>query len=199
MHAQHFDLGHWHFLYTFSIPNLFCDLAPSTIRKPDINKQSTMNDSKFLDSNDAVLILKAFVLEKLNVYEPCVVDVEVWNPVLFACYQDRPLHFKRIYIDMAAKFRHWVEHGKNLPGHVIERLMVSLEGDEEGFKQYWFLGRMVLYGPNPDESKGSSEEKGDQGGWLLVNDPAPPAINAAPSEDGWEILELAAASDDHCS
>jgi len=29
----------------------------------------------------------------------------------------------------------------------------------------------------------------------LVHVPAPPAINASPSDDGWEIIELAAASD----
>jgi hypothetical protein len=145
-----------------------------------------MNVYQILDSDDAVLIINGFVLEKLNVYQPCVIDVEVWNPVLFASYQDQHRHFKRSYIDLAAKFRQWVDHGKNLPGHVIECL--------EDFKQYWFLG-----GPNNPESNGSSEEEGDQGGWLLVHGPAPPAINAAPSDDGWEILELAAASDDDCS
>jgi hypothetical protein len=84
------------------------------------------------------------------------------------------------------------------PRRVIGCLLLSLEGEEEDFKQHLFLNRMVLYGPNP-VTNGSSEEEGDQGGWLLVHDPAPPAINAAPSDDGWEILELAAASDNDCS
>ena len=164
--------------------------------KSDINKQSTMNGGQFLDSHDAASIIKAFVLEKLNVYEPCVVDVEVWNPVLFARYQDQHLHFQRSYIgDLAAKFCHWVAHGKNLPDHVIECITVNLEDDEEGVKQYCFLGGMVLYGPNPAESNGCSEEEADEGGWLLVHVPAPPA---APSDDGWEMLELPAASDDDC-
>ena len=190
---QHVDLDH---LLVY-LPNLCCDLAPSTSCESDINKQSTMNGGQFLDSDDAALIIKAFVLEELNVYEPCVIDVEVWNPVLFARCQDQHLHFERSYIDLAAKFRHWVDHGKNLPGHVIEPFMVNLEGDEEGFQQYWFLGRMVLYGHNP-ESNGIPEEV-DECGWLLVYVPTPPAINAAPSDDGWEILELPAASDDDCS
>jgi hypothetical protein len=197
-----------------------------------------MNGRQLLDSDDAVLIIKAFVLEKLNAYEPRVVDVEAWNPVLFARYQDKHGHsfksFKRSYITLAKNFRNWLEHGKNIPGHLIERLMVSLEGDEEDLQQ-WFLGQMVLYGPNPEsngtaeeegrmvlygpnpesngtaeeegrmvlyvpnpESNGTAEEEGDQGGWLLDHVPAPPAINAAPSDDGWEILELPAASDDYC-
>jgi hypothetical protein len=178
-----------------------------------------MNGRQLLDSDDAVLIIKAFVLEKLNAYEPRVVDVEAWNPVLFARYQDKHGHsfksFKRSYITLAKNFRNWLEHGKNIPGHLIERLMVSLEGDEEDLLQ-WFLGQMVLYGPNPEstgtaeeegrmvlyvpnpESNGTAEEEGDQGGWLLDHVPAPPAINAAPSDDGWEILELPAASDDYC-
>jgi hypothetical protein len=89
--------------------------APLRTPKSVIKKQSTTHGDQFLNSDDAVLILKAFVLVKPNVNETCVIDVEVWNPVLFGHYQDQHQHFKRSYINLAAKFCHWVEHGKNLP------------------------------------------------------------------------------------
>ena len=89
-----------------------------------------------------------------------------------------------------------MDYGKGLPGHVIQRVMAKLEGDEEDFKQYWVFARKILLGWSNPDSDGSSEEEVDEGDWLLVHVPAPPA---APSDDGWEMLELPAASDDDCS
>jgi hypothetical protein len=154
-----------------------------------------MNGGQFLDSDDAVLIIKAFVLEELNVYKPCVADVEGWNPVLFARYEYQHLHLKTSYNNLAAKFRHWMDHGKGLPGHVIQRVMANLEGDEFFFKRSWFFARKILFGWSNPESNCSADEI-DGGDWLLVHVPAPPA---APSDDGWEMLQLPAASDDDCS
>jgi hypothetical protein len=158
-----------------------------------------MNGDQFLDSDDALLIIKAFAVEQLDAYQPRMVDVEVWDPVLFARYQRKsPYKFKRSYKSLACKFHNWVERGKQFPFYLIAPLMEKLESEEEDCKKYWFLGRMVLDGPNGPtvESNGSSEEQEDEGGGLLTLVSAPPAINAAPSDDGWEIVELADASDD---
>jgi hypothetical protein len=158
-----------------------------------------MNGDQFFDSDDALLIIKAFAAERLDGFNPRVVDVEVWDPVLFArCQHKDRYEFKRSYEYLACRFRNWVEDGKHLPFHVLLRLKEKLDSEEEDFKKYLFLGRMVLHGPNGPtvESNGSSEEQEDKGGVLLTLVSARLAINAAPSDDSWEIIELADASDD---